>query len=1277
MWGLLILAPLQAALGQVSLFENLTDEQGLGNLSVSALGQDGDGYILLGTEAGLYRYDGSAVTPYDDAVGLPAGDWIREIATERSGRVWVVTTGGVFVRTGSRFVRVDVSPVAGLRSPHLLALDGADALLDDGGTLLVARLREDTTPRFSALLDRATLDAHPQLRQARFVAADPAGGWLIGCGVAICRLDGGRATVLGKDEGLPEDSWQVAIRTPDGTLWARSLDRLAWRRPGRSTFEVTMVPGRRGPFYTQVPARVDLLADRRGGVLTQGEEGLLDWNGTAWRSIPHHEGGLPATPLESLFFDREGSLWAGSIGHGAFRSIGFGNWEHWTADDGLPSDIVWSMTRLANGEFWVATYSDTVALGGKAEAVAGGSENVVATRSGRLWIAPLRAPLVRLDRARGVTDTLSIPDNLSSMALDRADRLWLATDRALLVVPDADAPASGLHAELALPVPTTQVRTDPNGMVWAVTTRGLYRRNAAGSFEPVTSAPWAGGAEGIAFAPNGEIWIFTDSAGVKRFRLDHGQIRLLDAITAPQIGSDNILFLHRDRRGWMWVGTDHGIDLFDGLSWRHLDRSDGLVSNDMDQWAAYEDVDGSMWFGTSHGLSHLLHPTELPPSEPLHPLITSLSLGDRNLVPAPAIRIDWSASPLVIRFVDLDFARGHNVSFRYRLHGLDSTWSDTAAHEVRYADLPAGKFRFELVAIDAVHGSVSQPIVFTVRVRAPWWHRWWFYGLCVLASAATIGAAWQTRVRLLILHQRRLEQMVGVRTAEIEKATNELERLAMSDALTGLPNRRAIMKVLEEAVATALPTGAPLAVLLCDIDHFKKINDGFGHLAGDAVLAMFGHRLTAAITPLEAAGRYGGEEFCLVLPGSREEIVHRVDAIRSALVAAPYFVGGGNRIVTSSGGLAFLRPTDTTLSILARADAALYKAKESGRDRIEQERPDDGARPEPGRTAVDGDRRGADRRTARELGDLERDLRAALADDQFVLYYQPVLDTSRDRITSFEALLRWNSPRRGRVPPGDFIPQAEKLGLMPEIGDWVLRTACREAAGWPDDLKVSVNLSPAQFSRPDLVASIEDALSSARLRPERLELELTETAMIDNLDATTTVLRQVRALGVTVALDDFGTGYSSLSFLRTLPFDRIKIDRSFVQDFDVKPEAGVIVRAIIGMCRSLGAAVTAEGVETDDQISALRYAGCPEIQGYRISRPFPASELGKWLSPRAAARDSGPDVNAPQPREDGRASDRDGPWLDPVPTGSHAAGARELAGTPDPAAPKAVRERVL
>ena len=1221
LWAIMAAATLHLltpskAFAQFTRFENISDEQGLGNLTVTALAQDLDGSLLIGTDAGIFRYDGGTVSAVSPSFALPADSPIRKMVTGSDGRIWVMTADGLYVRDGSQAMKVTVDREENFRSFHLLAIFSSRIVVDDHGTLLQAPLGRHHVGRFSPVIDDATLKVIPSLAIAGFVNTDAKGGLLVGCGVALCRIADGRVEIFNSTEGLPRDTWQIATQSPDGTIWARSLDRLAWRRPGE-LFKVAKVPGENQHFLVSVPGRIDLQPDGRGGVFTQGDQGILEFDTRSWTAYSSHQGGLPRTAIDCLMLDREGSLWAGSIGSGVFRSIGLGTWEHWAADDGLPSAIVWGMVRTRDGQLWVATYAGTVPLGRSSSGVPGDSEALAVTKGGSLWLAPLHLPLTRVAGGNRQVDHLNSVGEIGSMLVDGENKLWLATDKALLSIQDPDAPAHDIRVSPELQQPTMQVAPDNSGVLWAVASSGVYRRAPTGNFQRVIpSGALAGQPSGLAFAPNGDLWVATSSAGVLRFHFgDHG-IEKRSSIGDLPTGSEHIMFIHRDRRGWMWVGTDHGIDMFDGRSWRHINVADGLISDDMDQYAAFEDVDGSMWFGSSHGLSHLLDPTHVPPVEPLHAVVTGLSMGRRTFAPTDTIRIKSSKVPLIIRFTDSDYTHGKNVVFRYRLLGLEYGWNETTGHDVRYIDLPAGKLRFELMAVDPTHSSSSSLLSLTLRIHAPWWRSLWFYCLCATGLTVGIAAAWQIRIRLIMRYQERLEQAVEERTAEIELARRELHRLAMSDALTGLSNRRAIVGALESFVASCGVSSGSIAVMLCDLDNFKKINDGYGHLAGDSVLAAFGDRLNSAITAPEQAGRYGGEEFCIVIPRSPDAAVNRALAIRAAVSDATYVYGGSERTVTMSAGLAFLRESETALSLLARADAALYRAKENGRNRIEFDESEHSYGDASTDHSFTDPHRGLSEReiAARRERELERDLRAALGKGEFLLHYQPVIDINRNRLVSCEALIRWCSAKRGMVPPIEFIPFAEKAGLMEEIGDWVLRTACREAAGWPGGLRVSVNLSAVQFRSPNLVARVSAVLAETGLSPNRLELEVTETAAIEELAIATITLRELRELGIAVALDDFGTGFSSLSFLKTLPFDRIKIDRSFVCDLGATPESMVIVRAIIGMSMSLGAAVTAEGVETDEQIKLLRSVGCSELQGYRIGRPCPPSGLQEWFA---------------------------------------------------------------
>ena len=447
----------------------------------------------------------------------------------------------------------------------------------------------------------------------------------------------------------------------------------------------------------------------------------------------------------------------------------------------------------------------------------------------------------------------------------------------------------------------------------------------------------------LGFRSPDELWVGTSSAGVLRFRIGSHLVPL-SPLTSPTIGSNTIMFLKRDSRGWMWIGSDHGIDMFNGRVWRRFEKSCGPSSNDMDEGAVYEYIDGSMWFGTSHGLSHLLDPAHLPPERALHPLITRVTLGERALDVTSPLHLDWGREPLIVSFAALDFKHERSIQFRYRMLGVDAGWNNTSAHEVRYAGLPAGRLAFEVSAFDPVHGEISMPAALVIKIRAPWWHRWWCYALEGLAVCLVVVGTWQLRTRLLLRGQRLLEQMVQDRTREIEQARRELLLQATSDSLTGLSNRRAIMTYLERAIADALQRDRGLAILLIDIDHFKKINDTFGHLAGDYVLRELASQVKTRIRREECFARYGGEEFLLVMPDSSEHAVVRAERLRRQLTDTRFDLGEAAGPVTISGGLAWLRPGDSVLTLLARADAVLYEAKRRGRDQVIAA-PDDGHAP--------------------------------------------------------------------------------------------------------------------------------------------------------------------------------------------------------------------------------------------------------------------------------------------------------------------------------------------
>jgi len=388
-------------------------------------------------------------------------------------------------------------------------------------------------------------------------------------------------------------------------------------------------------------------------------------------------------------------------------------------------------------------------------------------------------------------------------------------------------------------------------------------------------------------------------------------------------------------------------------------------------------------------------------------------------------------------------------------------------------------------------------------------------------------------------------------------------------------------------------------VLFLDLDRFKGVNDTLGHPMGDELLKMVATRLRHSLRETDTVARVGGDEFAIIQTGIEQPIDTAILAQRiGEAMRAPYDLGGHAVVVDISIGIA-MAPNDgiDADGLLKAADMALYGAKADGRGTYRFFEP-----------AMDL------RMKARR--ELETALRLALAAGQFELHYQPLVNVDDKRITGCEALVRWNHPERGMIPPAEFIPVAEEIGLIVPLGEWVLRQACLDAASWPDGIKVAVNLSPIQVTSQNIVPIVIGALAAAGLPARRLEVEITESVLMHNTEQNTATLHRLRELGVRISMDDFGTGYSSLSYLRKFPFDKIKIDRSFISGLPDDNESLAIVRAVAGLAANLNIAATAEGIETAEQLATIRALGCVEMQGYLFSRPVPLAQIMPLLEPQ-------------------------------------------------------------
>ena len=518
-----------------------------------------------------------------------------------------------------------------------------------------------------------------------------------------------------------------------------------------------------------------------------------------------------------------------------------------------------------------------------------------------------------------------------------------------------------------------------------------------------------------------------------------------------------------------------------------------------------------------------------------------------------------------------------------------------AAEIAAYGTDPIGRPLTDIFRMDATSPGTERTLAFHLSSRTS------FSDYSVCAAGDRVGARWWSiSGRPVIDEHGRFSGFIGSGADLTERRRSEAEitRLALFDGLTGLANRQRMRLSLDKTLAHATMHGRPAALFLMDLDRFKTVNDTLGHQAGDALLKQVAQRLQRGVGYQALVGRLGGDEFQVLLPGlgDRDALGHLARELIAA-VSQPYFISGKSLTIGCSIGVA-IAPDDgeDAETLIRNADLALYAAKADGR--------------------------GVHRFYSAEMlagatnrKQLEDDLRDALATGGFHLCYQPIVSTKDTHIVGYEALIRWSHPTRGLISPAEFIPVAEECGLIEAIGEWVLRTACNEAAKWPHEVRVAVNVSPIQFANPSLPGLVTSALARSGLPPHRLELEITEGVFLDETSSSEAMFASLKGIGVRLALDDFGTGYSSLGYLRTAPFDKIKIDQSFVRGA-AQPgnRNAAIISAIVTLAETLHMETTAEGVEVQDEIDLVRGLGCSHIQGYVYGRPMLAEDVVATLA---------------------------------------------------------------
>ena len=950
--------PCVIARGQGFTFKNYTQAQGLKNLNVDCMLQDHRGFLWLGTDHGLFRYDGARFREYGNAQGL-SSLYILAIKEDAAHRLWVGTSGGLFYLQGNHFF-----PVM-LEGNHLaMNVDSSLAATQDGRMLAVSRyrlleVRPGNTPDTWSVHPFAIKDAGTAYQPQTIVNSvyiDTAQNIWFSCDKGICELSGSRLKFWGPEQGVPKDDWYAIFSARDASIWVRSAIQVIHLRQGESAFS-NLTQGYAAKFSNNY--YVSFTEDKFGNILTPTAEGLAVWTVGAWKFYGPAQG-LSTYPVTSLMAGRDGIIWMGIGGHGLAKWVGYGEWEQWTTAQGLQSPIIWGILKDKEGRIWVAQdwglsvlqphaknfLSVTRHMGDHAKAMLALTED----QQGNIWACSGSGVVIRAN-AKTLQTRRWLPDvpGAHQIFADSQNRIWISTQYGLYEIDNARTAKTAHH--ITLPGKSAgdiyRVVEDHNGVIWAAGQSGLFFLKDGvwqrlESQYPLLKSQISD----VDVAPDNSLWVVNDFYKVIHLKLAGNAVSSIQTFGSPSLSSSQALFARVDARGWLWVGHDNGMDVYDGATWLHYGSEDGLLWNDVDGRAFFPDPDGSVWIGTSEGLSHFLRPENRQKQATLHLYIESARYGGNNLLAPAAENTYRPNAPLVIHFSPLQYQHESDISYRYRLDGVDTDWNATKNAEVRYSPLSPGKYNFRVMAVDNAWHRQSDVQSMPFQILPPWWQSLWFRILAALGMLAFLLWIGHIRVRRLIQRQRKLEQLVDERTRELQQEKQELIEVrealrheASHDALTGLWNRKAILELLERELERARREKFNLAVVLIDLDYFKNINDQHGHLVGDAVLKECGHRLHASVRTYDSAGRYGGEEFLVLLPNlERVTGDQRLEALNQALKGEPYCVNDLCMQLTCSMGVAWIQhglPVVSMHQVMDMADAALYRAKAAGRNRIE------------------------------------------------------------------------------------------------------------------------------------------------------------------------------------------------------------------------------------------------------------------------------------------------------------------------------------------------------